>query len=205
MAAQTDSTGTTAGAAGTQTQPAPGTGTSPANEGTDKTFTQADLNRMIAEEKRTWQRQMQDAAEQARLEAEGRHKELADRLKVDLDATQAKLRERDTRDAIAEAAAELKFSKPGKAHQLINPANVEYDAEGRPTNLPALLQGLLAEFPGLAATPAQTTPIPSGGATNPAKGGTTTFSRSQLRDPVFYQAHKEAILAAFREGRIRDE
>ena len=33
----------------------------------------------------------------------------------------------------------------------------------------------------------------------------TTFKRSQLRDPAFYQANKEAILAAAAEGRIVDD
>lgn len=33
----------------------------------------------------------------------------------------------------------------------------------------------------------------------------TTFKRSQLRDPAFYQANKDAILEAAREGRIVDD
>lgn len=42
-----------------------------------------------------------------------------------------------------------------------------------------------------------------GSGTNPPGGGNSmVFKRSQLRDPTFFKAHREAIMAAMREGRI---
>lgn len=47
---------------------------------------------------------------------------------------------------------------------------------------------------------------PAGSVPGGAKGEqSTTFKRSQLRDPAFYEANKDAILAAAREGRIVDD
>lgn len=72
------------------------------------------------------------------------------------------------------------------------------DSRGIPHTLETFIEAWLSENPHFL--------VGTGGGAgyNPAKGGKQTFSRSQLRDPAFYEANREAILAAQKEGRITD-
>lgn len=75
-------------------------------------------------------------------------------------------------------------------------------ADGTPTNVPELVAGLVKSKPGLVGRPAGSADLGTGTGGRSAAG--QTFSRDQLRDPVFFAANRDDILAAQRAGRITD-
>jgi hypothetical protein len=92
---------------------------------------------------------------------------------------------------------------PDVAYRLIEPKQVEYDDDGKPTNIPKILKELAAKKPYLVAS-GGVMPSP----TNPAQGrisGQQVFTRSQLRDQKFFAANRDAIMQAMREGRITED
>ncbi len=96
---------------------------------------------------------------------------------------------------------------PEMAMMAIQPA-LQFDAEGRPTNVAAALDALRQSKPYLfgqtgAGAGAPVAPAFSGSAANPARGANASvFTRSQLADVNFYAANQAAVDAAIREGRI---
>ena len=105
--------------------------------------------------------------------------------------------------AEAKAAAAGKLSNPALISRLLDLEQF-VPADG------ADIDQLITDEPYLAVTPAATpptgTPPPAGTVAGGAQGGSVPgFKRSQLRDPAFYQANREAILKASREGRISDD
>lgn len=104
-------------------------------------------------------------------------------------------------------AARLGIVDPDAAYRLLDPAEVEYDEEGTPTNLEACLKTMLQTRPYL--LPARTDPVlvaatPTS-ATNPqraAAGRATSFTREQIADRAFWDANKADIMVALAEGRI---
>jgi|YelNatPaOPRAMG01_1025707.scaffolds.fasta_scaffold03111_8 hypothetical protein len=98
------------------------------------------------------------------------------------------------------AAGRLGIVDPDAAWRLIDPAALEYDEDGSPTNVEAVLRDLIRKRPYLAGGSAGQI-----GATSPARADTNpTFSRAQLRDPAFFAQNRDAIMRAMREGRITD-
>jgi hypothetical protein len=98
-------------------------------------------------------------------------------------------------------ASRLGVVDPEAAYRLLDLKQVEFDEDGRPANLEKVLKDLVAKKPYLVASG-----VPS--PTNPAQGrisGQQVFSRSQLRDPKFFAANREAIMQAVREGRILED
>jgi len=123
-------------------------------------------------------------------------------------------------EAEVRAAAAGKLANPALAAKLLDVDSFiptdggEVSAE----RIGAALEELLAANPYLRIeTPGSTPPAPAGAppaapagtAPGGARGGPNSvagsFSRSQLRDPVFYAANKDAILKAAQEGRITQD
>lgn len=99
-------------------------------------------------------------------------------------------------------ASRLGVVDPEAAYRLLDVKQIEFDDDGKPTNLEKVLKELVAQKPYLVVSGG--TPSP----TNPAQGrvsGQQVFTRSQLRDPKFFAANREAIMQAMREGRILED
>lgn len=182
-----------------------------------KTYTQADLDRMFADRARQAESSLLkklgfEKAEDATA-AFTRLKTMEDGQKTELQKAQEKaaaMERSNTEQAekmkslltqyeVATAATRLGIVDPDAAVRLIDASKLEYDENGKPKNAEAVLKELIAQKPYL---------VGSGtSATNAARnnGGNETFTRSQLKDPAFFQAHRDAIMKAMREGRILEE
>lgn len=106
------------------------------------------------------------------------------------------------RDSVTRAATRLGFVDPTDAIGLLDRASIDHDPDGTPTNVDRLLADLAKTKPYLLA---RSTPAPAGfdtgtGGATPVRG--RTYTRDQLRDPAFFAANRDDILAASREGRI---
>jgi hypothetical protein len=99
-------------------------------------------------------------------------------------------------------AVRLGIVDPDAAYRLLDLKQIEFDDDGRPVNLEKVIRDLIATKPYLVSQQAPVSP------TNPAQGrisGQQVFTRSQLRDPKFFAANREAIMQALREGRILED
>lgn len=107
------------------------------------------------------------------------------------------LQERTTEYEVKLKAANLGIIDPEAAWRLLDTAAIDFNEEGKPTNIEPLLKELIKNKPYLA----QSTQY---AATNPARSSVsqTTFTRSQLRDPKFFAEHRDEIMRAMQEGRI---
>lgn len=99
-------------------------------------------------------------------------------------------------------AARLGVVDPEAAYRLLDVKQIEFDEDGKPVNVEKVMRELIAKKPYLAGGNGAMS------ATNPAQGrisGQQVFTRSQLRDPKFFAANREAIMQAMREGRILED
>lgn len=99
-------------------------------------------------------------------------------------------------------AARLGVVDPEAAYRLLDIREMEFGEDGKPANIEKALRALIAAKPYLAGGGGQVSP------TNPAQGkigGQQVFTRSQLRDPNFFAANREAIMQAMRDGRIQED
>jgi hypothetical protein len=142
------------------------------------------------------------AEEEAKLtEQERLQKRLAELERKEAEyqmALQARILEYETKLL----ASRLGVIDPDAAYRLLDLKQVEFDEDGKPINLEKVLRELIAAKPYLISSGG--TPSP----TNPAQGrvsGQQVFSRSQLRDPKFFAANRDAIMQAMREGRILED
>lgn len=131
--------------------------------------------------------ELQKAQEKAAA-LEKREAELLDKQKL----TEGKA------DVMAKAA-NVGIADAIAAYRMLDKSRLEYDASGQPTNTEQVLRELLKEFPILAGAGTS--------AANPAKnrGGAGTFTKSQVADRVFWNAHKDEIMKAMSEGRIIED
>jgi len=110
--------------------------------------------------------------------------------------------------AEARALAAGKLADPADAEHMLD-LDTFIPADGGEIDgaaIGAALDKLLEDKPYLAATTGTTETTKTGTVAGGARGDTpVTFSRSQLRDPAFYEANKEAILKAASEGRITND
>jgi len=145
-------------------------------------------------------------------ETERRLKELEDAKLSDAEKLQKRaedgektvttLRTRVARAEVKVAAVDAKIIDPDAAYRLIKD-EIEFDAEGEPTNVPALLEQLAKDKPYLVGDGRSVDDHSSPGAPgNRRAGGGQTFTRSQIADRAFYVAHEAAIHAAMAAGRI---
>ncbi len=188
------------GAGGGETTPPATTETPPGNGGSEKTFTQAEVDQIIKDRLAREKKSAEALAEAARKAAEadaaaknGEWQKLAETREAELKKASADLQA----ERIRATAARLGMSDPEYAVYLVTKAGDGADAE-------AVLKEHLSHNPPAQTTTTQTqAPTGSGDPTNP---GTTptAFTRAQLRDAKFFQANREAILKAAAEGRIKD-
>lgn len=154
--AETEKTPGGAGTAGTDT----------ATSG--KSFTQADLDRIIGERLVADREQRRKEAETARLTEEGKHKELADQLKGQLTAAQTEIRDTRLESMVTRLAGQLGIVDADAALRLMDVSAVQW-AEDRPTeaSVKAALKALVETRPFL--VPGES----AGGPANPARKGKT--------------------------------
>lgn len=98
------------------------------------------------------------------------------------------------------AAQRMGIVDPDAAWRLIDMNAIEFDEDGNPSNLDAVLRALVQERKWLAGG-AQIS------ASNPATNtpAARIFTRSQLRDPKFFREHRDEIMQAVRDGRVQED
>lgn len=122
----------------------------------------------------------------------------------DGEKTVTTLRTRVAKAEVKVAAVGAKIIDPDAAYQLIKD-QIEFDADGEPKNVPALLEQLAKDKPYLVGDGRSVDDPSSPGAPgNRRAGAGKTFTRSQIADRAFYLANKPAIEQAMREGRITE-
>lgn len=157
----------------------------------EKTFTQEDINRILAEEKRKHKAQYADydqlkaaADELAKIkesqlsETEKLQKEL-ERVKAAAQQAETIAKETRVKSALIAAAAKLNFNDPADAYQLVNRAAIEFDDAGEPKNADALVKELAESRKYLikSTNPALATFNPAGG----GNGVTETDAQKRAR------------------------
>lgn len=189
---QQGGTGTQTGAEQAQSQQS--------GSGNSRTFTQAEVDEIIKERLQREKSKADKAAEDARRAAEaeaaaknGEWQKLAEQREKELADARREAREANIRST----ALRLGFADPDYGVYLVSKAGDAADVE-------AVLKDYLTKNPAPAQQQTQQT-SGSGSPSNPDTSGGKTFTRKQLADPVFYQANKQAILQAAREGRILEE
>lgn len=132
--------------------------------GDDRTFTQADVDRIVSDRlnrERSKYTDYDDLKDKAT-----KFDELQAEQQTDLERTQSELeQERQRREAaearaaatatrnkVLELAADKKITDPKLAAKLLDHDKVEFDDDGNPSNVADLLDGLIAEHPLLTAT-----------------------------------------------------
>lgn len=161
---------------------------------------QEKLARQLAKELEEKKRAL-SAYEQEKLS----EKERLERKLAELEQANASLlteiQQARLQSAIERHAARLGIVDPEAAAVLIDRAAVEFDEDGRPANVEALLKDLIKAKPYLARPAAPSAGLPANPASNPAQRA-GVFRESQLRDYRFWEQHRDEILRAMREGRI---
>lgn len=148
---------------------------------------------------RELEQRVQQYEEEKLSETERLQKRLAE-AEREITRLQQERQERLLKYEVQLAAGKLGIIDPDAAYRLLDLNLVEFDDDGEPQNIEKLLRDLVAEKPYLVAGSGVSP-------TNPARsvGSPPVFTRSQLRDPKFFQAHRDAIMQAVREGRIVEE
>ena len=173
---QTAENQTTEGTTNTGTQTAQ-------TEEKPKSFTQDDVNRLLAKEKREWEKKVKDAEEKAKLSED-------ERTKAELEDAKRQLQERDRRDFVAEQAAKAGVKN---AKLFYNAYKEEFrsDEKGVITNFNEVVAAARAESPELFAAARQGSADAGEG-----KGGAApTFTLEQIRamSPAEYLKHEKEI------------
>jgi hypothetical protein len=132
-----------------------------------KTFTQDDLNRLLAKEKRDWEKKVKDAEEKAKLSED-------ERTKAELEDARKQLADRDKRDAAQDAATKAGV-KNAKLFYSAYGSELETDAKGNITNFADVLATAKAEAPELFITAVQGSADGGEG-----KGSTSTLTKEAI-------------------------
>jgi hypothetical protein len=149
-----------------QPTPEPAPTPEPKPDDKPKTFTQEEVNRLLAKEKRDAEKRAKDAEDKAKLSED-------ERTKAELADAKAQLAERDRRDTVKEAAEKAGI-KNGKLFYNAYKDELETDDKGKITNLTEVLEAAKAEAPELFGTPQKPSPgSADAGAGNDGKTGLT--------------------------------
>ncbi|MBX3288451.1 MAG: hypothetical protein KF855_03805 [Acidobacteria bacterium] len=110
-----------------------------------KTFTQEEVNRMLAKERRDFEKRAKDAEEKAKLSED-------QRLKAELDDAKKQLAERDRRDHVQAEAQKAGVNNPNLFYKAIK-EDLEIDEKtGKITNLAELIESAKSDLPQLFTT-----------------------------------------------------
>lgn len=134
-------------------------------------------------------------------EDEKRQKRLAD-LERDQADWQRERQEFLLERAVERSAAKLGFADPADALGLLDRTALEFETDGRPRNVEQQLQALAKAKPYLLNQARPGASFDTGTAGRGSAGG-AIYSLDQLRDTKFYEANRDDILLARKEGRIR--
>ena len=107
------------------------------DEGAGKVFTQEDVNRLLAKERKETERKAKMSEDE--------------RLKSDLEDARHQLRERDTRDAVQTEAAKLGAKNAGLIYKAVKD-DLTFDSSGKLENLKDVLTQAKKDFPELFGT-----------------------------------------------------
>lgn len=144
--------------------------------------------------------------EKARKDAELSETERLAKRVQELEAAESAAKTQLVRERTVTAAARLGFSDPEDAIAIISrtdPAVLEPDDDGTLKSVDKALADLAKSKPYLLAA----TQRPVGSFDTGTSAGRTVqrnFTRTQIKDPVFYAANRDAIAEAMRTGRITD-
>lgn len=132
-----------------------------------KSFTQEDLNRTLAKERREWEKKVKDAEDKAKLSED-------ERTKAELADARSQLAERDRRDSAMDQAKTAGVKNP-KLFYSAYKSDLETDAKGNITNFAEILATAKAESPELFVTAA-------GGSADggEGKGNTPALTKEQV-------------------------
>lgn len=139
-------------AAGTQTagKTEVGTGTNQAQEAAgNQHFTQADIDRIVKQRVKQAQEAAKAAADEEAAKKAGEYEKLYASESEKAKALTLQLKSTALKYEVAVIAARLNIQKTDIALKLIDLDAVEYDTEGKPTNIEALLQAVIKELPSL--------------------------------------------------------
>lgn len=138
-----------------------------------KTFTQDEVNRMLAKERRDFEKRAKDAEEKAKLSED-------QRLKAELDDAKNQLAERDLRDQVHAEAQKAGVNNPNLFYKAIKDDLDLDEKTGKPTNLSELIESAKTDLPQLFMT--ETKATSKGSADGPAgKGEKTTYTKEKLQ------------------------
>ncbi len=135
----------------------------------DKTFTQADINRMLAKERKEWEKKTQDAEARAKLSEE-------ERTKAEMADLRNQLKERDARDSVTNEATKPGVKNPRAAYRLVKD-DLEFDDKGSISNLKEVFESVKADFPELFGDAKPKEGIDAGAG---SKSGTTTLTKEKI-------------------------
>ena len=180
--------------------------TDPAEAQPERTFSQADLDRIVKDRLARQRAQFADYDE-----IKGKLSEIEQASKTELEKAlekaaefekrmqdnEARAREALLRAAVVSEAAKKNVVDPDAALALLNKDALEFDEHGQPTNVPDLIDSLLIDKTYLAGKPRTTT----GSADLGAREGNTP---GQLTRDDLKSMSPAAIVQADQEGRLRD-
>ncbi|MCW5933978.1 MAG: hypothetical protein KIT45_06710 [Fimbriimonadia bacterium] len=184
----------------------------PDSSGPQQNVFDAHYVQQLRREAAQWRKQAQESAdkikqyEESQLSETERLQRQAQEALVRAERAERTAKEARLRSQIETTAAMQGVIDPEAAYRLMDLVSIDFDPEGNPQGVQEALSALLQAKPYLVAAPAgvsQTSPTQPGGA-GQAASATGTFTRAQLADPEFYEAHRTAIFAALRDGRIVD-
>jgi hypothetical protein len=133
--------------------------TTEGNQTVNKTFTQDDVNRFLAKEKKEWEKKVSDAEAKAKLSED-------ERLKAELEDYKKQLRERDAKDQIKTEATKLGSKNADLVYRALQ-NEIEFDEKGQVKNLKELFEIAKSDFPELFDNkPAKPVGTADGGATD---------------------------------------
>lgn len=147
--------------------------------------------------------QAEEARKQEELKKKGEWEKVAQTAEE-----KAKAAEERANNAILDSRISTEAAKQGVVDveailKLIDRTNVKVGTDGTVTGIAEAVKALLEAKPYLKGTPGQTT---IGAATNPGGGNKEVkFKHSQIKDPVFFNAHEKEIMEALKNGQVEND